>query len=91
MFFNFTEDGELRLVVPKANKRRDEDCTILEENYYRSKGANLKAMNSSKEKMLNLIKRHVFELQMYKLYADDLAAGMSFEKIVKKYQIEIDK
>ncbi len=87
--FDFTEGGEIRLLVPKATKRSDEDCTILEENYYRSKGANLKAMNTTKEKMLGLIKGHVFELQMYKLYADDLVAGLSFEEIVSKYGINL--
>ena len=89
--FDFTQTGVLRLVVPKASRRRDEDCTILEENYYRSKGANLKAMNTTKEKMLSLIKGHVFELQMYKLYSDDLVAGMSFEKIVLKHDINLDE
>ena len=87
--FDFTQSGVLRLVVPKAARKKDEDCTILEENYYRSKGANLRAMNTDKEKMMSLIKQHVFELQMYKLYADDLLLGMNFEDVVKKHQISL--
>ena len=87
--FDFTESGELRLLVPKAARRKDEDCTILEENYYRSKGAALRSMNSDRDKMLALIKKHVFELQMYKLYVDDLLLGMPFDEIVSKYDINL--
>ena len=86
-----TKEGKLMLVVPKADRQKDEDCTILKENYYRSKGANLRAMNTTKEKMMGLLKSHVYELQMYKLYVDDLAAGMSFDEIVKKWDIKLDE
>lgn len=89
--FDFTQTGELRLVVPKEGRQKDEECTILQENYYRSKGANLRAMNSNKEKMLGLIKKHVFELQMYKLYVDDLAAGLSLEEVVLKHKIKLEE
>ena len=87
--FDFTKDGVLRLIVPKAGRQKYEDCTILEENYYRSKGANLKAMNSTKERMMALIKEHVYELQMYKLYVDDLVSGMSFDEIVSKWKLSL--
>ncbi len=89
--FDFTQDGKLMLVVPKASRQKDEDCTILKDNFYRSKGANLRAMNSTKEIMMGLMKDHIYELQMYKLYVDDMAKGMPFEDIVSKWEIKLNE
>jgi Fe-S-cluster containining protein len=87
--FDFTKNGKLRLLVPKSKSRKDEDCTIIKENFYRSKGATLKAMNSSITKMTALIKQHISELEEYGKYVGDIISGMSLDDVVKKYRIKL--
>lgn len=83
--FDFKQDGGIKITLPKASKRKHEDCSILYENYYRSFGANLKAMNTTKEKLLMLVDKHIHDLKHYDQYVDDLAQGMSLEEVAKKY------
>ncbi len=87
--FDFTQTGEPRIVIPKADRQKDEDCTIIEENYYRSKGATLKAMNSNANRMMELIKEHIKEIKLFGTYVEDLAAGMKLEEIQQKYSITL--
>ena len=83
--FDFTKEEKPRIVIPKADKKKWEECTIVEENYYRSKGATLKAMNSSKEKMMALVVSHIAEIKEFSKYIDDLANGVSLDEIVAKH------
>lgn len=87
--FDFAQDGTAKLVIPKADKQKWESCTIVEENYYRSKGATLKAMNSSKEVMMKLVVEHVDEIKQFSTYIDDLDNGVSLKEIVEKYGFSI--
>ncbi len=88
--FDFKKgDGSVKIIIPKADKKDDEDCTILAENFYRSKGANFKAMNTTREKLEKLAKQHVEEIKIYGTYVDDLAAGVSFDEIVRKYNLHL--
>lgn len=85
--FEFRNDGSLKILIPKAKKQKYEDCTILADNYYRSKGANYKAMNTNKEHLMSLFQKHVKELEQYDLYADDLNEGVSLKELIEKYKI----
>lgn len=87
--FDFTKEGKPRIVVPKAEKRKWEECTIIEENYYRSKGATLKAMNSNKEKMMELVVQSINEMKQFSVYIDDLANGMSLSDIIEKHGLSL--
>ncbi len=83
--FDFKQDNQIKITLPKAHKRKHENCSILYENYYRSFGANLKAMNTTKEKLLLLVDQHIHDLKHYDQYVDDLVKGMSLEEVAKKY------
>ncbi|MBT3297832.1 YkgJ family cysteine cluster protein [archaeon] len=83
--FDFKQDGAIKITLPKAHKRKFEHCSILYENYYRSFGANLRAMNTTKDKLLILVEKHVHDLKHYDQYVEDLVQGMSLEEIAKKH------
>jgi len=93
--FSFTvkedENGEkaIRILIPKAERIKDENCSILHDNFYRSNGACFKAMNTSREKLLALVELHIKELDQYGKYIDDIAAGMSLAEVVEKYKLDV--
>ena len=88
--FDFKKgDGSVKVVIPKADTQKGEDCTIVYENFYRSNGQNFKAMNTSREVLEKLAIEHVNEIKIYGTYIDDISQGMSFIDVVKKYNIYV--
>ncbi|MBT4604041.1 hypothetical protein HOC01_00240 [archaeon] len=85
--FGFRKDGTVKVEIPKANRRKDEDCTILQENFYRSNGKVFSAMNTSRGVMEKLCSRHVEELKEYKKYVSDIALGIPLEEVASKWDI----
>lgn len=84
--FSFVVDSNgVRIVIPKEAKQKCEECSILYDNYYRSKGATYKAMNTSKEKLMVIVQQHLQDLKEYAKYLPDLEAGLSLSEIAEKY------
>ncbi len=88
--FDFKKgDGSVKIVIPKAEKQKDEDCSIVQENFYRSNGQLFKAMNTSREILEKLAQQHVKEIRIYGTYINDIAAGMPLDKVIVKHNITV--
>ncbi|MBU1800560.1 MAG: YkgJ family cysteine cluster protein, partial [Bacteroidetes bacterium] len=87
--FEVKKNKTIRILIPKAERIKDEHCSILYDNFYRSNGACFKAMNTSREKLMALVELHVKELEKYGKYVDDIAAGMPLAEVVEKYKLGV--
>ncbi len=89
--FSFKKDGSVKVQIPKAKKQKKEDCTILQENYYKSNGSNFKAMNTTRQILEKLCTKHVEELKLYKKYVNDIAIGMPLKQVISKWNITVEE